>query len=278
MLIYRKEKLKRLIMKKRILTILLCLWMVFLVCGCSKRYEESNIKPTEIENVSIDINAVSLTGATITIKDTNKIPYVYGEWYELEKEENGKWYKVDKIDKNYGFNEIGYTVNEKNEVIFVINWSKLYGEIEFGTYRIIKQVDDKYISTSFSLGETSSNVDFYITKSENHNDIRFNDYYATSDRTIYLAGNILEFYIKDIDNNDMTLKTYLSNAFQTIDDGIKSITSELDLDTSLRDGGSKIYKSLDKDITIIVCNTTKGDKNVFIGDYSLEYMDGDCEN
>lgn len=29
---------------------------------------------------------------------------------------------------------------------------------------------------------------------------------------------------------------------------------------------------------MIVCNTTKNDKNILIGDYSMEYTDGDCKN
>ena len=45
-----------------------------------------------------------------------------------------------------------------------------------------------------------------------------------------------------------------------------------------KDGGTKIYKFKDKDITMIVCNTTKNDKNILIGDYSMEYTEGDCNN
>ena len=128
------------------------------------------------------------------------------------------------------------------------------------------------------VGTTNIEInDFYITKPESHTDIRFNDYYTANDRTIYLAGNIGEFYIKDQDK-DITLKTYLSTAFQTLDDGIKHITDKLELKATLKDGGTKIYKSKNKDITMIVCNTTKNDKNILIGDYSMEYTEGDCNN
>lgn len=155
-------------------------------------------------------------------------------------------------------------------------------------YTIYKDVTDRetFDGKKENLGNTpvdttSNNFDFYITKPEHHNDIRFNDYYTIMDnginRTIYLAGNLGEFYIKDQDS-DITLKTYLSTTFQTLDDGIKSITDELELKETLRDGGTKIYKSKDKDITMIVCNTTKNDKNILIGDYSMEYVNGDCKN
>lgn len=136
------------------------------------------------------------------------------------------------------------------------------------------------INESYPAQVRTTNIeinDFYITKPESHTDIRFNDYYTANDRTIYLAGNIGEFYIKDQDK-DITLKTYLSTAFQTLDDGIKHITDKLELKATLKDGGTKIYKSKNKDITMIVCNTTKNDKNILIGDYSMEYTEGDCNN
>ena len=92
-----------------------------------------------------------------------------------------------------------------------------------------------------------------------------------------MAGNLREFYIEEQDK-DITLKTYFSTAFQTFDDGIKHITDKLKLNETLKDGGTKIYKSKDKDITIIVCNTTKNDRNILIDDYSMKYIGGDCKN
>lgn len=124
--------------------------------------------------------------------------------------------------------------------------------------------------------EVVKDFDFYITKPQAHNDIRFNDYLTFSDRKIYLAGNIGEFYV--VDGKTMILKEYISNANRTMDDSIKSITDKLELKDTLKDGGTKIYKSKDKDITMIVCNTTKNDRNILIGDYSMEYTEGDCKN
>ncbi len=118
--------------------------------------------------------------------------------------------------------------------------------------------------------------DFYLYKPEIHNDIRFNIYYENKDRKIYLAGNIGEFYIKEQENN-VTLKNYLSTTFQTFDDGIKHITDKLDQVQTYRDGGTKVYKSKDKDITFIACNKINGNKNIYIGDYSLEFEEDLCD-
>ncbi len=118
--------------------------------------------------------------------------------------------------------------------------------------------------------------DFYLTKPEIHNNIRFNDYFTIENRKIYLAGNINEFYVKDLDAN-ITLKTYLSTTYQTLDDGIKHITDKLDKVETYRDGGTTVYKSKDKDVTLISCKKIGGNNNIYIGDYSLEFTDDLCE-
>ncbi len=122
---------------------------------CAIESINEDIKLTNIENVSIDIFDISLTGATVIITDTNKEPYVYGEWYRIEQNIDGKWQEVKTVTNNYGFNEIGYLPDKNNEVKFVIDWEYLYGELSLGSYRILKQVNNQYISVEFSIAETS---------------------------------------------------------------------------------------------------------------------------
>ena len=118
--------------------------------------EETVYATSEVENVSTTISDISLTGATITIKDTNESKYTYEEWYVIEKEIDGKMYSIPTKVKDYGFNSIGYTVDENNEVKFVIDWEWLYGELTQGNYRIIKKSHDKYISIPFSISTTQN--------------------------------------------------------------------------------------------------------------------------
>lgn len=117
--------------------------------------KKSTYNATEIENVGISIFDISPTGATIIIKDTNKNPYTYGEWYKIEKETDGKWHDVKTIIDNYSFNDLGYLVDKNNEVKFVIEWKWLYGELPLGSYRILKQVNNQYISIEFGIATTS---------------------------------------------------------------------------------------------------------------------------
>lgn len=111
--------------------------------------------PSELENVSISISNISLTGSTIIIKDTNENPYTYGDWYKIEKQIDDKWYEVETIVDNYGFNEMGYLPDKNNEVKFVIDWETLYGELPLGNYRILKLANDEIISIEFGIAETS---------------------------------------------------------------------------------------------------------------------------
>lgn len=111
--------------------------------------------PSELENVSISISNISLTGATIIIKDTNKKTYTYGAWYKIEKQVDEEWKEVKTIRDDYAFNSIAYLPDENNEVKFEMDWEWLYGELPIGSYRILKQVNGEIISIEFGIAETS---------------------------------------------------------------------------------------------------------------------------
>ena len=226
-------------MKKTILTILLCGVIVLGMTGCG------NSEKT-------DDNDIHTFEGTI-VECEQKFMIVQPNENEEEFKSSDK-FRIEYVD---GFNSCNVDGKVKITYKGMINESY---PAQIGT-------------TSIEIVE---GLDFYITKPQVHNDIRFNDYFTFSDRKIYLAGNIEQFYV--VDGKTMILKEYISNANRTMDDSIKSITDKLELKDTLKDGGTKIYKSKDKDITMIVCNTTKNDKNIFIGDYSTEYVEGDCKN
>ena len=117
---------------------------------------------------------------------------------------------------------------------------------------------------------SSANKKIEVIKPEYHNDIRFNKYLERDNKTIYLAGNIEEVYYTDLDTR-ISLKDYVIKSYQTSDDRIKQLTDNMNLIDTLKDGGTTIYKSSEYDITIIKCNTIAGNKNIFIGDYSMNF-------
>ena len=117
---------------------------------------------------------------------------------------------------------------------------------------------------------SSANKKIEVIKPENYNSVKFNKYLERDNRTIYLAGNIEEVYYTDSETR-MSLKDYISKSYQTLDDSVKHLTDIMDYIDTLKDGGTTIYKSNVYDITIIKCNTIAGNKDIFIGDYSMSF-------
>ena len=117
---------------------------------------------------------------------------------------------------------------------------------------------------------SSANKKIEVIKPEYHNGIKFNKYLERDNKIIYLAGNIEEIYYSDLDTR-MSLKDYITKSYQTTDDSIKHLTDIMNYVDTLKDGGTTIYKSNAYDITIIKCNTISGNKDIFIGDYTMNF-------
>ena len=131
---------------------ILCLvCIICLVTGCGNKniYEQQTL-----DNVSINIDNVTPTGATLTIKDENENPYIYGEWYEIEKEVDSEWERLETIN-DLVFNDLGYKVDENNTVSFTMDWQDYYGTLEPGGYRLIKRIDNNYLYTYFTIEDES---------------------------------------------------------------------------------------------------------------------------
>ena len=103
--------------------------------------------------------------------------------------------------------------------------------------------------------------------------------YSKENRTIYIkeSKDNVTRELPLSDSMNKILKSYISNVNQSLDDSIKNITDKLDAVDMLKDGGTKIYKSKDKDMTIITCKTLDGNKDIYIGDYSMKHESSMCK-
>ena len=137
-------------------------------------------------------------------------------------------------------------------------------------------VDKKYIE--FEQGGAYNTFDAKIVTldSSKENEISFNKYLTKENRTIYLENNIKELYIFDHQSR-WTFKHYVTNANQSLERSLKSVTDLLEKEANLKDGGTAIYKDKDKNMTIIACNTLNDNKDVYIGDYQLSFKDNICK-
>lgn len=108
-------------------------------------------KPTEFDSLNY------LDGVTMTVKEETVSPSklvvlftnnstrkcIFGEFFSLEKKLNEKWYQVPvAISGNYGFNSIGYNLPPGENMEFTVDWKWLYGSLDTGEYRIVKDILD----------------------------------------------------------------------------------------------------------------------------------------
>lgn len=126
-----------------------------LISESYKDTEEKNIQ-NKYSKISLSIkkNTLTKTGATIIISDISEQENTYAEWFRIDKKTNGFWEELKHIDDNYEFNDIGLIVGENHQLEMSTDWSKLYGELKTGEYRLVKDLYDNehiYLSVEFTI-------------------------------------------------------------------------------------------------------------------------------
>ncbi len=120
-----------------------------------KDTEEKNIQDKYSKiSISIKENTLTPTSATVIISDINEPRNTYGEWFRIDKKTDGFWEELKPIDNNYGFNDIGLIVGEDNKLEINTDWSKIYGKLEKGEYRLVKDIynnDHIYLAVEFTI-------------------------------------------------------------------------------------------------------------------------------
>ncbi len=114
------------------------------------------VNKKSVDNVTMIIKDGTLTktSATVIIEDKNEEKYNYSSWFRIDKKENEGWKEVNVIDEKYAFTDIAYLPDENGKVEMNTNWKNLYGELEKGEYRLVKEVYDNgnnYIYVEFTI-------------------------------------------------------------------------------------------------------------------------------
>ena len=118
----------------------------------------------DIVNMYIKDGTLTKTGATVIIEDTNPNRIVYGSSFYIEKynASNHEWESVIETSENYAFNDMAYYVDEKGKLEMKQDWTHMYGSLDKGFYRLVKDVffesdipvteeDKYYIWTEFEI-------------------------------------------------------------------------------------------------------------------------------
>ena len=168
-------------MRKILALMIAALLLVMALGGCMNKgatpYDGTNgeaentndLKPTRYETVN------DLQGVTMTIKEGTVSPNglvlifendsdkncLYGQFFLLEKKLDGKWYEVPvTIEGDYGFEDIGYELAPGDKQEWETDWQWLYGKLNKGEYRIIKDIldfrgtgdfDTHYLAAEFTV-------------------------------------------------------------------------------------------------------------------------------
>lgn len=100
--------------------------------------EENN---SDSENVimKVDSTTIKPTSVSIIIINNNDNEIGYGEEYKIQKNINGKWEYLDYLP-NTVWNDIAYIIKANSQTTKKLNLENTYGELEKGTYRVIKTV------------------------------------------------------------------------------------------------------------------------------------------
>ena len=126
-----------------------------------KKFEENlstnKENNSDLENVimKVDSTTIKTTSISIIIINNNDNEIGYDQEYKIQKNINGEWKYLDYLP-NTSWNDIAYIIKANSQTTKKLNLENTYGELEKGTYRIIK--------TMFS--ENGKKADIYSNEFE----------------------------------------------------------------------------------------------------------------
>ena len=117
------------------------------------------------DGVSMEILFGSSTSVKLEILNTVDLDVQFGEDYDLQILQNGKWESLPYLIENWGFNSIAYMAPKDEPMIWEVDWTVFHGELSPGTYRIVKSIMDfretgdytnYYLDAQFTIDENNS--------------------------------------------------------------------------------------------------------------------------
>lgn len=120
------------------------------VVDASITHIEKIIENPVIEKVELEIieETLNKNGMILNIIDNNEFEFDWNVEYKIQRENNGVWEDL-RYQVNPLWNDISLVAEEKGLYIQNIDWSRMYGNLNAGKYRLVKKVYDnieqKYI-------------------------------------------------------------------------------------------------------------------------------------
>ena len=95
--------------------------------------------------LTLSAKDVTPSGLTLVCTQSGGEPsgdIMTGEDYYLTVWKKGHWRMVMPVIENYGWNSLAHWITKDTDTEFKIDWKWLYGELEPGTYRLVKEFMD----------------------------------------------------------------------------------------------------------------------------------------
>jgi|SRR5690625_26934 len=158
-------------MKKHLQSVIFISIIMLLFSSCSSHNNDSTEKLKRSEYIAInnldgvtmevDEQTISPTSLTVIFNNGSDKECIYGDPFVLEKLVDDEWYEGSIIlEDGYGFNDIGYELPPNSTSEWAVDWEWLYGKLDVGDYRIIKEVldfrkpgdyDEYYLAARFTI-------------------------------------------------------------------------------------------------------------------------------
>lgn len=102
-------------------------------------YNENNL-----EGVTLNVKTNDSHSITLYISNDTDLKVQYGDAYLLEvfDEDLKTWISVPYISEDIAFHDIAYIVNKGETASQSVDWTSMYGNLDKGKYRIVKEVTD----------------------------------------------------------------------------------------------------------------------------------------
>lgn len=90
-------------------------------------------------NIYFKEDTLTNTGVIVIIEDECPNKIIYGSSFWIERYNNGNWERLESKN-DYGFTLMAYYVDENGILEMEQNWDYIYGPLDKGTYRLVKDV------------------------------------------------------------------------------------------------------------------------------------------
>lgn len=106
--------------------------------------ETPNLSINDDIEVSIKVveDTITPSGLTFVCGNNSGKHLIFSEDYSIEAKINDIWYEIPKLTDKYDFSGAGFDLPYGQSKEQDTDWGKLYGDLDGGQYRLLKEITD----------------------------------------------------------------------------------------------------------------------------------------